>query len=154
MPVVSVNVPHFKQELPYSCVAACVRMVLTHYGCTCTEAEVRQHLGTGPHGTRARDILLVESLGFAVQLDTASLAQLAAAVVAGVPPIVFLETTFLDYWKTQCDHVAIVVGLDVATVDLNDPYFDTAPQQTALGRGNGVILNTFFESRGKRYPGR
>lgn len=52
--------------------------------------------------------------------------------MAGVPPIVFLETTFLDHWKTQCDHVAIVVGLDVATVNLNDPYFDTAPQQTAL----------------------
>jgi ABC-type bacteriocin/lantibiotic exporter with double-glycine peptidase domain len=132
MPAVSLNVPHFKQELHYSCVAACVRMVLAHYGRTFTEAELRQHLGTGPHGTRARDILRVAALGFAVQVDTASLVQLGATLVAGVPPLVFLETRFLDYWQTPCDHVAVVVGLDLATVYLNDPFFDRAPQQTAL----------------------
>ena len=33
------NVPHFQQEFEYSCVAACARMVLTHYGDVRTEAE-------------------------------------------------------------------------------------------------------------------
>src|SRR5271166_3915952 len=28
----SLSVPHYKQEFPYSCVAACVRMVLAHFG--------------------------------------------------------------------------------------------------------------------------
>lgn len=27
------------------------------------------------------------------------------------PPQVFLETSFLDYWTTRCEHVAVVVGL-------------------------------------------
>jgi hypothetical protein len=39
MPVVSLSVPHFKQEWPSSCVAACVRMVLAHYGRLYTEDE-------------------------------------------------------------------------------------------------------------------
>jgi len=132
MPVVWLNAPHYKQESPYSCVAACVRMVLAHYGRIFTETEVRQHLGTGPHGTRVRDLLRVEPLGFDVQIETSTLAQLAGALGSGVPPIVFLETSFLPYWKTRCDHVAVVVGLDPASVFLNDPYFDSAPQQPPL----------------------
>src|SRR5437868_7009252 len=132
MPIVSLSVPHYKQEQAYSCVAACVRMVLAHFGRTCTEEEVSQRLGTGPHGTRARAIFLIESLGFEVQVETSNLAQLAAALAAGVPPIVFVDTGPLDYWKVRCDHVAVLVGLDTATVYLNDPYFEAAPQQTAL----------------------
>jgi ABC-type bacteriocin/lantibiotic exporter with double-glycine peptidase domain len=132
MPIASLSVPHYKQELPSSCVAACVRMVLAHYGRPCTEEELRQLLGSGAHGTRARNLFLIEPLGFDVQVETFSLAQLGAALVAGIPPLVFLETSFLDYWNTRCDHVAVVVGLDLATASLNDPYFDTAPQQTSL----------------------
>jgi hypothetical protein len=55
MSVVSLSVPHFKQELPNSCVAACVRKVLARHGHSCTEAEMRQHLATGPHGTPANE---------------------------------------------------------------------------------------------------
>src|SRR5213079_2305973 len=106
MPGVSLSVPDFKQEFPYSCVAACVRMVLAHYGHPLIEAEVRRHLGTGPDGTRARDLLRVGTLGFDVQLESSSPAELASALAAGVPPIVFLETSHLGYWKTRCDHVA------------------------------------------------
>jgi ABC-type bacteriocin/lantibiotic exporter with double-glycine peptidase domain len=51
MSVVSLNVPHFKQEIPYSCAAACARMVLAHYGAAFTEDQLRGTLGTQPHGT-------------------------------------------------------------------------------------------------------
>src|SRR5262249_6568794 len=132
MPAVSLSVPHYKQEWPYSCVAACVRMVLAHYGQLRTEEEVRRLLGTRPHGTRAPAILQVATLGFDVELGRSSLAELITALRGGVPPIVFVETTLLEYWKQRCDHVAVVVGLEEATVSLNDPYFDIAPQQTSL----------------------
>lgn len=127
MPAVSLSVPHYKQEWPYSCVAACVRMVLAHYGQFRTEDEVRQLLGTGPHGTRARAICQIATLSFQVQLGGSSLAELTTALRGGVPPIVFVETTLLDYWKQRCDHVAVLVGLEEAKVYLNDPYFDIAP---------------------------
>jgi ABC-type bacteriocin/lantibiotic exporter with double-glycine peptidase domain len=132
MPIISLSVPHFKQELPSSCLPACVHMVLARYGCLRTEAELRQHLGTGPHGTPARNLFLITALGFDVQVETSNLAQLGAALASGVPPIVFLETSFLDYWNVRCDHVAVVVGLNLTTVSLNDPHVDTAPQQTSL----------------------
>jgi ABC-type bacteriocin/lantibiotic exporter with double-glycine peptidase domain len=107
-------------------------MVLAHYGQLRTEEEVRQLLDTGPHGTRARAILQIATLGFHVQIGRSSLAELTTALRDGVPPIVFMETTLLDYWKQRCDHVAVVVGLAEANVSLNDPYFDRAPQQTSL----------------------
>ncbi len=132
MPVSWLSVLHCKQEFNYSCVAACVRMVLGHYGCPLTEDEIRQLLGTGPHGTVARNIALLASVGFDVQIGRSTFVDLAAALAAGVPPIVFLETSLLDYWSLQASHVAVLVGLDVAAVYLNDPAFDTAPQQTSL----------------------
>jgi ABC-type bacteriocin/lantibiotic exporter with double-glycine peptidase domain len=132
MHVVSLSVPHYKQELPSSCVAACVRMVLAHYGRTCSEQNLREVLESGPHGTRARNLFLIGSLGFDVRVETFSLLQLGAGLVAGVPPIVFLDTSFLPYWTRRCDHVAVVIGLNLTTISLNDPYFDTAPQRAAL----------------------
>ena len=132
MSIVSLNVPHYKQELPFSCVAACARMVLAYHGKICTKDELRQLLCTAEYGTKARNIQRIASLGFDVQVETSNLAQLGTALDAGVPPIVFLETTFLEYWRVPCDHVAVVVGLNLATITLNDPYFDTAPQRAAL----------------------
>ena len=54
MSVVSLSVPHFKQELPYSCMAACVRMVLAHYRRDASEDEYRQLLGTSPYSAPPR----------------------------------------------------------------------------------------------------
>ena len=107
-------------------------MVLAHYGRILTEQELRQTLGSGPHGTRVRDLFRVGPLGFDVRVESLSLLPLGAALRAGVTPIVFLETSFLDYWTVRCDHVAVVVALDLASVDLNDPFFESAPQRTAL----------------------
>ena len=57
MPSRWLNVPHFQQEHEYSCVAACVRMVLAHYGDIRTEAELRDLLDTQPTGTRAGNLM-------------------------------------------------------------------------------------------------
>src|SRR5437588_1402856 len=120
MPDVLLKVPHYKQEQRFSCLTACVRMVLAHYGRNCSEDELRQLLGTGPQGTRARDVLRVASLGFDVQLRFSNLANLGAGLIAGTPSIVFLDTGPLDYWSLDCPHVAVLVGLDLTTVFLND----------------------------------
>jgi ABC-type bacteriocin/lantibiotic exporter with double-glycine peptidase domain len=132
MPPGWLNVPHFKQEFNYSCMAACVRIVLAHHGQNRTEAELRQLLSTRPDGTPARNMMAVASLGFDVQLSFSNLSQLREALAAGLPPIVFLDTGPLDYWQIDCSHVAVVVGIDDTSVYLNDPFFDTAPQQTSL----------------------
>ena len=51
MPSSWLNVAHFQQEHDYSCVAACVRMVLAHFGDLRIEAELRSLLDTQPTGT-------------------------------------------------------------------------------------------------------
>ena len=132
MPSAWLNVPLCKQEFNYSCMAACVRMVLAHHGRSLAEAELRQLLDTRADGTKARNLTAVASLGFEVQLDSANLSQLREALATGLPPIVFVDTGSLDYWKIDCAHVAVVVGIDDTSVYLNDPFFDTAPQQTSL----------------------
>ncbi|MFO0843929.1 MAG: cysteine peptidase family C39 domain-containing protein [Gemmataceae bacterium] len=132
MPSASLSVPHYRQELPYSCVAACVRMVLAFHGQPHPEADLRQLLNTRPSGTRARGVLAVTSLGFDAQFLTSNLAQLRDALVAGTPPIVFVDTGPLDYWQTDCAHVLVVVGLDDLTASFNDPFFDAAPQRSSL----------------------
>jgi ABC-type bacteriocin/lantibiotic exporter with double-glycine peptidase domain len=107
-------------------------MVLAFHGRPHPEADLRQLLNTRPSGTRARDVLAVTALGFDADLVTANLAQLRDALLAGTPPIAFVDTGTLSYWQTDCAHVVVVVGLDDATASVNDPYFDAAPQQTPL----------------------
>src|SRR3712207_4617475 len=91
MPTGWLNVTHYKQEFNYSCVAACVRMVLAYHGLNLSEAELRTLLDTRPTGTRARNLLAVVSLGFDVRLGTSNLARLRDALDAGLPPIVFID---------------------------------------------------------------
>jgi len=52
------NVPHFEQELDYSCLAACTRMVLAFFSAERTEAELRALLKTRPGGTSPVNLML------------------------------------------------------------------------------------------------
>src|SRR5262245_49975859 len=131
-PIASLNVPHYKQEQGASCTAACVRMVLAFHGRTHSEGEIRQLLGTGPRGTPARNTERLTTLGFEVEVKFSNTVELTAALLAGTPPLVYLETGFLDHWSIDCSHVAVLVGMELAAVSLNDPFFDSAPQKTSL----------------------
>ena len=132
MPNGWLNVPHFRQEFNYSCVAACVRMVIAHYGRNESEDNVRQLLGTTSRGTRAANVTSVVQLGFDVRFGASNLPQLQAMLAANVPPIIFLLTGMLDYWDTNEAHAVVLIGVDAASVHLNDPFFDTFSQQTPL----------------------
>jgi ABC-type bacteriocin/lantibiotic exporter with double-glycine peptidase domain len=132
MPSDLLNVPHYKQEFNYSCIAASARMVLALHGRIVAESELRQLLDTQPAGTRARSLESLASLGFEVHLDSASLTNLREALAAGLAPIVFVDTGNLDNWEVDCAHVAVLVGIDDEAVYFNDPFFDSAPQRTLL----------------------
>jgi ABC-type bacteriocin/lantibiotic exporter with double-glycine peptidase domain len=132
MPSNWLNVPHFQQELEYSCVAACVRMVLAHHGENRTEADLRLLLDTKPTGTRAGNIIRLSGPAFEVYLRSSHLGELQKMLADNQPPIVFLKTGSLEYWNMDIFHTAVLIGLDTATVTLHDPYFATAPQTTSL----------------------
>jgi hypothetical protein len=107
-------------------------MVLAHYGDVRTEAELRTLLDTQPTGTPARNVMRISGPDFEVYLRPSNLLELQQVLAAGQPPIVFLQTGALEYWKTDIFHTAVLVGVDAVTVALNDPYFATAPQTTSL----------------------
>lgn len=132
MPSNSLNVPHFQQELDYSCVAACVRMVLAHYSDVRSEADLRILLDTQPTGTRAGNVVRVSGPAFEVYLRPSNLTELQSLLADNQPAIVFLKTGALEYWSMDIFHTAVVIGLDAMTVALDDPYFATAPQLTSL----------------------
>src|ERR1700720_4641253 len=131
MPGSWLNVPHFQQELEYSCVAACVRMVLAHCGDSRTEAELRLLLDTQPTGTRAGNLMRLSGSAFEVYLRPSNLVELQKVLADNQPPIVFQKTGALEYWSMDIFHTVVLVGLDSTTVALNDPYFPTAPQTTS-----------------------
>lgn len=131
MPSSWLNVPHFQQELEYSCVAACVRMVLAHYGAIRTEAELRALLETQPTGTRAGNVMRLSGSAFEVYLRPSNLRELEQVLAGHQPPIVFLKTGSLEYWSMDIFHTAVLSGLEATTAALHDPYFATAPQTTS-----------------------
>jgi ABC-type bacteriocin/lantibiotic exporter with double-glycine peptidase domain len=143
-PIASLSVPHFKQEQGASCTAACVRMVLAYYGRTHSEDELRQLLGTGPRGTPAQNVKHLAALGFDVEVKFSNAAELAAALLGGTPPLVYLETGPLDYWSIACAHVVVLVGMELAAVSLNDPFFDSAPQRASLASFHQAWATTAF----------
>src|SRR5262245_23630455 len=99
MPASWLNVPPFRQELEYSCVAACTRMVLAHYGDLRTEADLRLLLDTQPTGTRAGNLMRLSGADLEVHLRASNLLELRKALADNEPPIVFLKTGPLEYWQ-------------------------------------------------------
>ena len=96
MPNSWLNVPHFRQEIESSCVAACVRMVLAHYGDSRSEAELRSLLDTQPTGTRAGNVMRLSGPAFEVYLRSSNLVELRRALADNQPAIVFLKRAHLN----------------------------------------------------------
>lgn len=64
----SISLPFFKQETPYSCVPACLRMALAHWDIETDEDQLRLQSYTTLWGTRARDaIACIQSFGLAAE---------------------------------------------------------------------------------------
>ena len=131
MPGASLNVPHFKPDFHDSCIPACARMVLAFFGRQPTEAELRTLMQPDANGTPVRRLTQLTQMGFDVDFPSTDIAGLSAYLTSGVPPIALLATAALPYWSQSCDHVAVVVGVDDSWVYLNDPYFNSTPQQVS-----------------------
>lgn len=58
-----------------------------------------------------------------------------------VPPIVAVQTAFLDHWAVPTQHTIVVVGYDENNVYVNDPAFDKGPTPVLI---NG-FLATWLE---------
>ncbi len=127
------HVPHLEQELDYSCLAACVRMVLAFYGCERTEADLRALLKTRPGGTSPVQIIWrLPELGFGAYVQTGSQAIVHEHLTAGWPCIVHVWTQPLPYWEEEVIHALVVVELTKEGALVHDPALPTGPTSIPL----------------------
>jgi len=132
MPKHFITLKHLRQAKEYSCVPACVRMILGHYGEQRTEAELIALLGCTPFGTTAEAVRCVVQLGYEVQVIYSTFEGLQNHVAAGWLVIVFLRTGALEYWAADVPHAVVVIGYNEEFVYLDDPYFESAPQKATI----------------------
>lgn len=150
MPNVFLTVNHWEQEKFYSCVPACIRMVLDYHGINQQESFIRTVLGSSPvSATPVVNIArIVPQWDFDVFIGRVELAALKVILARNHLPIVVTDPFLMDYWKdtTVSLHAILVVGIDedASEVHVNDPYFQT-PQKASLTQfenewSNRVVL--------------
>lgn len=123
-----ITVLHYQQERNYSCLPACVRMVLAFWGSQHPEGELRGLFKTKLGGTSpARVMFELPTLGFNAAVLAASFRELQEAIAEGLPCIAQVWTGDLSYWDEECMHAVVVAGVEESKVAVNDPAFGEAP---------------------------
>ena len=133
------NVPHFQQEREYSCLAACVRMVLAFYGNYRSEDDLRRLLKTRVTGTSPANVMLnLPGIGFEALIFDGFQTILRQHISEGTPCIVHLWTDPLPHWQDAVVHAVVVTDIAADTVVLNDPVH--------AGPATPVPLDTFLQA--------
>ena len=111
----------YPQELQSSCVAACVRMVLSGQGREIDEAQARRLVGHARVGVSlSRATAKLKQAGFVARLyDDWSLDDLRDAVRTGLAPIVGVERQFLGYGSAF--HAVVVTRVTSSAITILDP---------------------------------
>jgi len=120
------NLPFHRQEHPYSCTVACLRILLAYHGIEVDEATLRRKCKTREFGTYASDILAcAHELGFAATIKHLSLEQLQLLIDYGTFPIVYIN--MFPTSQVPYVHTVIVEGYEADRLLLVDP--NTGPRE-------------------------
>jgi ABC-type bacteriocin/lantibiotic exporter with double-glycine peptidase domain len=113
--------PFHKQETLYSCVPACLHMVLGSFGVDISESELRTRCDCTPYGTDAlMAVDAARALGFVKTAKyTLSLAELQRVVTDGHCPIVFVDLNPID--GLDAIHAMVVADVSGQEVVVLDP---------------------------------
>jgi ABC-type bacteriocin/lantibiotic exporter with double-glycine peptidase domain len=128
-------VAHVPQRHHGDCLVACAAMVLTYLGRPVAYNRLLKTLGVEPDvGAPFSNLHNLARLNITVIYEQGTFAQLYRFLSSGWPCIVPVRSGELPYWMNiNTDHAVVVVGMEAASVYLNDPAFTTAPIQVALG---------------------
>ncbi len=145
----------FRQQHPASCVAACVRMVLTNFGQHREESEIRQMLGNPRFGlTLTQAARRLQENGAIIEWhDDWSIDDLRDTLREGNFPIVGIERSYFGH--PSAAHAVVVTKIGNQKIEFLDPLADEHSQITnadnfmsawyVSGQETLVILNSPFE---------
>lgn len=104
-------------------------MVLAFQGVALEEEELCSLLETQQAGTPVLNVLLLSQriTKCHIEVTSASFDDLVRRLQEGIPPIVFVSTTPLHHWQTECLHALVVVEAEEQNVLVHDPAFAAAP---------------------------
>jgi ABC-type bacteriocin/lantibiotic exporter with double-glycine peptidase domain len=113
--------PFHSQELKYSCVPACLRMVLASFGLSMTEAELREMCDCTVFGTEALSAVdAARQLGFAGSVKhNLQFSELQTLVEAGHFPIVYINLEPIDGFDDE--HALVITQISGGIVSVHDP---------------------------------
>ena len=117
------GVPHRRQEQLWSCLPACVRMVLASLGDERSEAEIARQILTTEIGTQFEDLIELERWGYKVRIDAGTFGALEAQTASNTPVIVSVHTSHLPHFPLPpwSPHAVVVLNTTRAAVTIHDP---------------------------------
>jgi ABC-type bacteriocin/lantibiotic exporter with double-glycine peptidase domain len=115
------KLPFYRQEEPYSCVPACLRMVLAGKGYLMSESALRECCDCTFLGTDAlKAIDALRSMGFSNSSKcTLRFPELMEELNAGFYPIVFVNLLPIDGFNDP--HAMVIIAVDDESANLYDP---------------------------------
>ena len=113
--------PFYKQETRYSCVPACLRIVLAGFGLDLSEAELRTLCDCTAFGTDAlKAVDAVRQLGFPQTAKyTLSINELETLVAGGHYPIAFVNLGPID--GIDDEHALVITEMSHTEISVYDP---------------------------------
>lgn len=115
--------PFHKQEVRYSCLPACLRMVFGSFGADIAESELRERCDCTAYGTDAlKAVDAARQFGFAgTTKHTLTLEELRTVVTAGQHPIAFVDLNPID--GTEDIHTLVIVAVSHSAVCLISVHY-------------------------------
>jgi ABC-type bacteriocin/lantibiotic exporter with double-glycine peptidase domain len=120
------DIPHFRQTTSYTCVPACIRMILAYWGHYYSEENLVTILGVRPYvGTLVDNVITgLETIGFhAKWFENASIAELKQLLNGNWPVIVFLQAKDLQS-DGRGYHALVIYGIESGRIFCHDPLWD------------------------------
>jgi len=117
-----ISIPKLKQESNYTCLPACVRIILDYFNCKLSEKDISIACNTTKAGTLLNDSLhAIQSFGFNVtQIQDGMLDDLFQSIVDGEPVIVIIGVEHLPYGDFGT-HAVVVNGFEDNDIIFVDP---------------------------------
>ncbi len=122
----------FAQEHPASCIAACLRMVLSSFGVQSTEQEIRQMVGNPRYGLTLEQAAakLLEGGAVAEWRVDWGLNDLRDCGRGGNYPIVGVERRYFGH--PSAAHAVVIVDVRATEIEMLDPLLGPAPRVTLI----------------------